>query len=112
MQHTRAKGYGSQAQRGWHSMARAIGIAVVLLGLVAGGALAAKPSAVAGCEAEEAGIPPALDSIEFAVFHLDYLLLDEVIAGRGPAITREIDLAIQQLAYLLLPEVMAGAARC
>jgi hypothetical protein len=93
-------------------MARAIGIAAVLLGLATSGALAATPAVVAGCEAEEARTAPAMDSIDLAVFHLDYLLLDEVIAGRGPAIAREIDLAIQRLAYLLLPEVMAGAAPC
>jgi hypothetical protein len=51
-----------------------------------------------------------LNCVDLARMHLEYLLLDEVIAGKGTAVDADIDRAVAHLNYLLLPEVAADGS--
>ena len=51
---------------------------------------------------------PTLTRLDLAIMHVEYLFLDEVVAGRGGAITPEVEMALARLDYLLQPEVIAS----
>jgi len=71
-----------------------IGITLLVLAIPAAGA--------SGATAQPTWQP---DCVDLAAMHLEYLLLDEVVAGKGPTGDLDIDLAAAELNYLLLPEV-------
>jgi hypothetical protein len=89
-----------QARKAKHGATLPIVIAALFVGLAMHGALAAPAATPAQCDANQETTTAALDNIDLAAFHLEYLLLDEVIAGRGPDVAHEIELAVQRLACL------------
>lgn len=52
--------------------------------------------------------PFSISRLELANAHVEYLFLDEVVAGRNGAMTPEVYAALSQLHYLQLPEVHYG----
>ncbi|HEX5167517.1 MAG TPA: hypothetical protein VFV93_19055 [Thermomicrobiales bacterium] len=69
------------------------------------------PQGVVSASAEPSGpAKSTLRRLDLAVMHLDYLFLDEVVAGRGGVMTPEVEMAIALVDYLLLPEVAVSAS--
>ena len=52
--------------------------------------------------------PFSMSRLELANAHVEYLFLDEVVAGRNGAMTAEVYAALWLLHYLQLPEVQYG----
>ncbi len=49
--------------------------------------------------------PSSISRLELATAHVEYLFLDEVVAGRNGAMTPDVRAALWHLHYLQLPEV-------